>query len=61
MNKKVIIIFAAVAVLAAGVAGGAVWFMSKGGEERSRNQGRQGRKKNRPRRKRKSRNCRRST
>lgn len=33
MNKKVIIIFAAVAVLAAGVAGGAVWFMSRGGEE----------------------------
>jgi flagellar FliL protein len=59
MNKKVIIIFAAVAVLAAGVAGGAVWFMSKGGEEHAADA--KDAKKSRPRRKRKSRNCRRST
>jgi flagellar FliL protein len=44
MNKKVIIIFAAVAVLAAGVAGGAVWFMSKGGEEHAAEDGKDSKK-----------------
>jgi len=33
MNKKVIIALALVAVVGAAVAGGAVWFLSRGGEE----------------------------
>jgi flagellar FliL protein len=32
-NMKIIIAFVLVAVIGAGVAGGAVWYMSKGGEE----------------------------
>jgi len=33
MNKKIVIALAAVAVLGAAVAGGAVWFLSKGGDK----------------------------